>query len=204
MIKVSQVSVGGFDDNFSYVLYDETSHTGAVVDPCGDIAEISAVISEYSDFIPGYILITHTHRDHISGICEVRKFFDAPVVAHRAGSLSPDIPLDDGMRLPFGDYFIEGIHTPGHTDDSVVYRLSDNSALFTGDTLFVDWCGYCSAEKMFETMRNKIRPLADSNIVYSGHNYGREPYSPLGVEKERNPYLSAKTSEEFKEALKNL
>lgn len=204
MIKVSQVNVRGFDDNFSYVIYDEGSHVAAVVDPCGDVDKIYAVINRYKKIIPKYILITHSHSDHISGICEVRKSFNAPIVAHPASGLSPDIPVKDGMLLPFGDSFIEGIYTPGHTDDSVTYRTTDDRALFTGDTLFVDWCGYCNAEKMFDTMQKKILPLADSNEVYSGHNYGRVLHSPLGVEKIRNPYLAATTLLEFKKALKNL
>jgi len=204
MIKVSQIEVGGFDDNFSYVLYDESSHCSAIIDPCGDVDKIKTVIKKYENLMPKYILITHSHGDHISGICEVRNFFNAPIAAHPAGVLSPDIPLEDGMHLQFGDCFIEGIYTPGHTDDSIIYRLSDDRALFTGDTLFVDWCGYCNAKTMFDTMKNKIFPLADSNEVYSGHNYGRVSHSALGVEKTRNPYLAAATLSEFKDALKDL
>jgi hypothetical protein len=57
---------------------------------------------------------------------------------------------------------------------------------------------------MFNTMRQVIFSLADSNEIYSGHDYGRCPHAPLGVEKIKNPYLSAKTFEKFQEELKRL
>jgi hypothetical protein len=49
-----------------------------------------------------------------------------------------------------------------------------------------------------------IFPLADSNEVYSGHDYGRCPHAPLGEEKIKNPYLSAKTFGKFCEEIKKL
>lgn len=204
MVTVKQLAVGGFDDNYSYLLCDEKSGDAAVVDPCGNTGLIREVVAKFANINPKYILLTHGHGDHTSGVSEVRSFFNAPIVGHPNCSYRTDIQVSDGEKLDFGDTFIECIHTPGHTRDSVVYHLGDNSAVFTGDTLFIDWCGYCEAQTMFDTMRNKIFPLADSNEVYSGHNYGRVPHAPLGEEKVKNPYLALTDFSAFKEALKNL
>ncbi|MCP3965791.1 MAG: MBL fold metallo-hydrolase [Lentisphaerae bacterium] len=201
--KVTQLKVGGFDDNFSYLITAENGDA-VIVDPCGDTNIIKTAFRNNKKIKPRYILLTHSHNDHTSGIKAVQKFFPVDVYAHPKSAWHGAKHLTDCQKLPFGKGFIEVLFTPGHSKDCVCYRLHDDSALFTGDTLFIDWCGYCNAFEMFDTMRKILFPLADSNIVYSGHDYGRAPFAKLGEEKFRNPYLKSETFEEFKEALKNL
>jgi glyoxylase-like metal-dependent hydrolase (beta-lactamase superfamily II) len=202
--KVWQIAVGGFDSNFSYMVLHE-SGAAVLIDPCGDIGEIKRIFENAGDVVPTAILLTHGHHDHVSGVGETGKFFDAPVMGHPDCSFQLDAALVDRGRVDMGGgAFIECVHSPGHTPDSVVYRLSDDSGIFTGDTLFVDWCGYCRAREMFDTMRNVIFPLSDSNTVFPGHDYGHAPTSPLGVEKKHNPFLAADNFENFKKALVDL
>jgi hydroxyacylglutathione hydrolase len=203
-MKILQLAVGGFDSNFSYLIHDKNSHDAALVDPCGDVRIIRDAVMGLGNIQPGYILLTHGHRDHCSGVNEVRGFFDAPVAAHPSCSFGHDIDLVDRQQLPLGAAYVECLYSPGHSADSVVYRLSDDSALFTGDTLFIDWCGYCEPSSMFHTMREVLYPLAGSNEVYPGHDYGRLPHAPLDREKKENPYLSAKTYEQFCKELRKL
>ena len=203
-IEVRQLSVGGFDDNFSYLVVATKNGDAAVIDPCGDVSIIKKAVEEFQSLNPKYILLTHGHHDHVSGIAEVKSFFPAPVGAHSGCSASHTIDLDDHQILEFGEAGIEAVYTPGHTDDGITYRLMDDSGIFTGDTLFVDWCGYCNAGQMFRTMREIILPLAGSNIVYSGHNYGRKPATLLGEEKISNPYLNTADFEQFKIKLREL
>jgi glyoxylase-like metal-dependent hydrolase (beta-lactamase superfamily II) len=200
---VSQLAVGGLDSNFSYAIFADDGGA-AIVDPCGDISLIQKVLEQKNSFNPKYILLTHGHHDHVSGVKGVKAFFDAPVCGHPGSSYKIDKPLDDGERLPFGSGFIECLHAPGHTPDGVLYRLNDDSALFTGDTLFIDDCGFCAPNTMFKTMREVIWPLANSNIVYSGHDYGHVPFAELGELKKNNPYLRITDFQEFREELKKL
>ena len=204
MLKIEQIPSGGFDSNFSYLLYDEKSGDSAIVDPCGNTDLIKEKIISVGKLVPRYILLTHGHGDHVSGVDSVKSFFKAPVVAHPSCSFKHDIDVSDGQKLDLGGIFIECLYSPGHSKDSIIYHLSDDSAIFTGDTLFIDCCGYCEPLTMFKTMRQVIFPLADSNEVYSGHDYGRCPHATLGEEKNKNPYLCAKTFEKFQEELKRL
>lgn len=203
-MNVIQLAVGGLDSNFSYLIHDPGSGEAAIVDPCGDTRLIKAAVSRLKRAVPRYILLTHGHHDHWSGLREVRGYFDAPVAAHPRCAARHDMDLSDRQRIAFGGTFIECLHAPGHSPDSVLYRLGDDSALFTGDTLFVDWCGYCDAGPMFRTMREVIYPLADGLEVYPGHDYGRVPHAPLGRQKRENPYLSTDDLAAFREALKKL
>ena len=164
MFEVTQLAVGGLDDNFSYFIC-ASNGDAAVVDPCGDTSKIIAEIRRHPDARPKYILITHGHRDHISGLADVLNVFPAPVAAHPECRVHSDIRLADHLHLPFGDSYIECLFTPGHAVSSVCYRLGDDSAIFTGDTLFIDCCGYCDPAVMFHTMREILYPLPDSLIV---------------------------------------
>jgi glyoxylase-like metal-dependent hydrolase (beta-lactamase superfamily II) len=203
-MNIKQLAVGGFDNNFSYLISDSESGQAAVIDPCGNVQVIRDALAELENPVPAYILLTHCHHDHTEGVEAVRRFFPAPVTGHPAGHYPGLQPLSDRQRLALGGGFIEVLYAPGHTPDSVIYRLSDDSALFTGDTLFIDWCGYCEPAAMFRTMRQVIMPLADSNTVYSGHDYGRRPAALLGEEKLSNPYLNTDDFAVFLRRLENL
>lgn len=63
---LKQLGVGGFDMNFSYVVFDEITGEGMVVDPCGDVKMILESI-EKNKIKVKYILNTHGHRDHTEG-----------------------------------------------------------------------------------------------------------------------------------------
>ncbi len=203
-MNVIQLAEGGLDANFSYLLHDRRSRDTALVDPCGDTRLIKTALARLPEAQPRYILLTHGHHDHWSGVREMRGGFAAPVAAHPRCPARHDLDLSDGERLPFGDTFVECLYAPGHSPDSVLYRLGDDTALFTGDTLFVDWCGYGEPEALFRTMREVIFPLPDRLEVYPGHDYGRAPHSPLGTQKAENPYLSTAEFARFREAMKEL
>ena len=126
------------------------------------------------------------------------------MVAHPNHPLAGRTRLRDGQLLPFGETAVEAIFTPGHTRDSVCYRFADDSAVFTGDVLFVGCIGFCRSKEMYNSLMKKILPLADSLVVYSGHDYGPVPFRTLGEEKKLNPYLNCHSLEEFKAELQHL
>ena len=111
---------------------------------------------------------------------------------HRAdgGGRRDAVLLDGGERLPLGGQAIEVLHTPGHTPGSACYRWG--GALFTGDTLFVDYCGFAADEKaLYHSLQAVLRALPDELVIYPGHDYGATPTETLGREKLKNPYLQA-------------
>lgn len=203
---VHQIAVGGFDSNFSYLIYEEGGHA-AVVDPAGDIDEIVSAFEKQGLTLQA-IFITHTHLDHIEGIGEIlRRCHEVPIFVHESGvqplrRSTPAAlikPCQDNTMLPIGDGEVRVLHTPGHIDDAVCffietqYSAVDRPLLITGDTLFVEGCGRTNAAnvtKLYNSL-TRLANLPDETVVYPGHNYGPTSTSTIGQEKQRNRFLLA-------------
>ena len=200
--QVQQLGPGGFDGNFTY-LVTAPDNTAFLVDPCIHPELIKKAISAHKGIKPVYILITHAHGDHFSALEEVLPYFPAKICVSDKSSLKGDLTVQDGTVLPFYGGGITAIETPGHTEDSICWKLPDDSGIFTGDTLFVDYIGYCNAYKMFHSLE-RLRQLPDDMLIYSGHDYGEVPFDTLGHQKQVNPYLAIRDLPSFKEAVKAL
>ncbi|MBM4249512.1 MAG: MBL fold metallo-hydrolase [Euryarchaeota archaeon] len=185
--------------NMSYLVAEGPGGTGAVVDPTGDLSRLMNVI-EAEGIRVSYILITHAHPDHTSGIGVITKETGARVAAHRLASIRKDLPLDDGGQIDVGALRVRILHTPGHSRDSVCY-LAGNK-LFTGDTLFVGECGRTDmpggdSGALYDSLFKKLLSLPDDTEVYPGHDYGSRPTSTIGRERKTNYVLEPRTREEF-------
>ena len=132
----------------------------------------------------------------------------------------------DCEKFTIGKICIEVLHTPGHTLESSCYLLKDENnkdhAIFTGDTLFVGDVGRPDlaqkgeilttndlAGMMYESIQQKIIPLADDVILYPAHgagsscgkNLGPETFSTIGEQKQSNYALQQQTKEDFIKAV---
>lgn len=193
---IIQVPAGGLDDNFSYLAFAEATRDGFIVDPCGDTDKLLAAARAQGVKVL-QVFNTHGHHDHTEGNAAVLAVTGAQLAVHRAdaGGAGGALLLTGGERIVVGDSAVEVIHTPGHTAGSVCLRFQEG--LFTGDTLFVDYCGFAREPRVLYQSLLKLRELPDELIVYSGHNYGATPTATLGHEKIHNPYLAARNIDEF-------
>jgi len=132
------------------------------------------------------------------------------------------VQATDGQIFKLGNIQIQLLHTPGHTMESSCYLLKNeqgkDTAIFTGDTLFIGDVGRpdlaqhviadLTEEKLaghlYDSLRNKIIPLADDIIVYPAHgagsacgkNLSKETSDTLGHQKETNYALQTNLSKE--------
>jgi len=154
------------------------------------------------------VLETHMHADHLMINRAAKEGFGAPVVMHRA-SPSPlvDRHVDDGDAIALGDRQISVMHTPGHTPDSVCYRL--DGAVLTGDTLMIGGSGRCDfpggdAGAQFDAVTTRLFTLPDETIVYPGHDYKGHTSTTIGQEKRENPRFLGKTRAEYIDLMSKL
>lgn len=185
---IIQVAAGGLDSNFSYLAFDDATREGFIVDPCGDTDKLLAAVRA-NDVTVRYIFNTHGHHDHTEGNAAMLAATGAQLAGHRAdsGGGQQALLLDGGEQCAIGGDAVGVIHTPGHTAGSICLRFQ--GGLFTGDTLFVGYCGFARDAPALHQSLMKLRDLPDELIVYSGHNYGAMPTATLGNEKMHNPYL---------------
>jgi len=187
------------DDNFSYIIADETTKQAAVVDPSFNATAIISLLRN-RNFNAKYIINTHYHGDHTAGNEDVKSAFHAKVVAHKLSKIGKDIVVSDGDVIKVGEIRINVIHTPGHSPDGVCLLV--NNKLLTGDTLFVGECGRTdlpdgNPREMYHSLFDKLMKLDDNIEVYPGHDYGSTPHSTIGLEKKNNYTLEKRTLEEF-------
>ena len=167
---------GGYDRNFSYLIYDSKSKDAFVIDPFDDISLYLNKAKDVSINIAG-VLNTHGHFDHIQG----NKAFESHGIKVISNDKSP---------INLGNVEIKVIKTPGHTKDSVCFYI--DRKVFTGDTLFIGKIGGTGtqeeAKEQFISLK-KLTELLDNTIVYPGHDLGTTPTSTIENEKKNNPFI---------------
>ena len=191
--------------------YIESEGEVAIIDP---LREVDGYIrqAEKNKAKIKYIFETHFHADFVSGHLTLSEKTDAPIVYGPNANPSFKAHIaKDAEEFKLGKIRIKVLHTPGHTLESSTYLLKDETgkdiAIFTGDTLFLGDVGRPDlAQKsgsitkedlaglLYDSLRNKIMPLADDLIVYPAHGAGsacgknmmKETIDTLGNQKKVN------------------
>jgi glyoxylase-like metal-dependent hydrolase (beta-lactamase superfamily II) len=209
-MKIEQIPVG-FMQVFCYLVYDEETKEGILIDPAGNENELIAHLEERGVKLR-YVVNTHGHADHTCGNERIRKATGASVVMHASDDLffqnkestifarsmgftpsgPADVRVQDGDELSFGNIKMKFIHTPGHTPGGCCILIDGN--LFTGDTLFVGGIGRTdlpggSFRQLIGSLKDLVKNLPPETVVWPGHDYGDLPRSTLKREAETNPYI---------------
>lgn len=192
---------------YTYLIADPDTGDAALIDPVRDQIDRDLQLMQELGLTLKYALDTHVHADHVTGAGVLRERTGCKTVASEAGPESADIRLADGAHLPLGKLSIEAIATPGHTDDSMSFRVGDE--LFTGDTLFVRGCGRSDfqngdATSLYHSITEKLFAFDDATRVWPGHDYKGRTMSTVGEEKQHNPRLAGKSLAQFVEIMDSL
>ena len=184
-----------------------------IIDPGDEVDELLEVVRQRTLTLK-YILLTHAHLDHITGVGRAREALGVPVVLHEA-----DRPLYDaivqqgiafGFRLQpqpapdryyapadvfrFGRYEVRAHHTPGHSPGGVCLEVTEPGSpqrvLVVGDTLFAGSIGRTDLPgghhpTLIKSIRDVLFPFGDDAIVHPGHGES----TTIGEERRSNPFL---------------
>lgn len=114
-------------------ILDDGTGSVVLIDPGPvDSRHARAIVEQLGGRRVEAVLVTHTHIDHAPMANPLARDFDVPAVGHSPGPhFVPDIRLLDGARFDVGNISLDVIHTPGHSDDHLCFRVG--SVLFTGD-----------------------------------------------------------------------
>ena len=196
-----------------FVLGCEETREGVVIDPGDDVDLLLAAVARHKLSIR-FILLTHAHLDHITGVGRARAALGAPSVLHMADNVlyeavvqqgrmfgfdvEPQPPVDRFYDGPgpwrFGRYGAWVYHTPGHCPGGVCLAVgredSTERTLFVGDTLFAGSIGRTdlpggSLPTLLRSIREVLFSFPDETAVYSGHG----EVTTIGRERRTNPFL---------------
>jgi glyoxylase-like metal-dependent hydrolase (beta-lactamase superfamily II) len=197
----------------AFVLADEATREGVLIDPGDEVEDILEVIAAQR-LVIRYILLTHAHLDHITGVGQAREALGAPVILHaddrplydalvQQGAafgvrLEPQPPPDryfePGEVFRFGRYEIRWHHTPGHSPGGVCLEVTEPGStaktLVVGDTLFAGSIGRTDLPgghhpTLMASIRNVLFPFGDDAVVHAGHGES----TTIGEERRSNPFL---------------
>ncbi len=198
-----------------FVLGCEETRQGLLIDPGDEVGELLAAVQAHNLSIQ-YILLTHAHIDHISGVGAAKTALGVPVGLHQADNFLYQAVAQQGLMLgvraepqPPVDFFYENEgpwrfgqygawvhHTPGHCPGGVCLAVGcDGSAartLFVGDTLFAGSIGRTDLPggdhaTLLRSIREVLFNFPDDTVVHPGHG------SPttIGTERRTNPFVGS-------------
>ena len=186
----------------------------AIIDPACCSPEEQEKLAKFiaeKNLVPVWYINTHGHYDHITGNSFVsRTWSSAKGAAHKDDLFlmekgykqaevfgfpaekppTPQVFLDDGDTVEFGNVSMKVLHVPGHSPGSIVLQASQLNCVFTGDVLFYGSIGRtdlpgASHELLLKGIKEKLTTLPPDTIAYTGHGIK----TTIGREKARNPFL---------------
>jgi hydroxyacylglutathione hydrolase len=211
-MTVKTFTFNPFQEN-TYLVYDDTKE--AIVIDCGCILDYEKktfkqyIIDNELNIVK--VINTHLHLDHQFGNKFLNDTYNIAPLAHIEDEFLLDnvksqgamfgIPvkedaqtlggyIEDNQTFTFGETSFVALHVPGHSPGSVAIYFEKENAVFVGDVLFKGSIGRTDLPKgdyatLIRSIQNKLLPLPDSTVVYSGHG----PTTTIGEEKVNNPYL---------------
>lgn len=190
----------------------ERTREAVLIDPGDEVDELLGAVRD-AEVTVQYILLTHAHVDHITGVATATSALDVPVYLHRddlflyenvvqQGALfgfkvQPQPPVDvfyDLSPIYFGDYQVTVHHTPGHCPGGVCLQIGRKGGpaadLFVGDTLFAGSIGRTDLPGgdyavLMRSITDVLFALGDSSIVHPGHG----PDTTIQRERTTNPFV---------------
>ena len=173
-IEIHKLVVGPYDNNV-FVLRCRQSGDAVLLDAANEHEKLLELAQSLN---VRRILETHGHWDHIQAVPAMREAgYEVAVTALDAPRLKEvgyDVFLDDKEVVEVGRVRLDAIHTPGHTEGSICFKVAGSPVLFSGDTLFPGGPGNTTFEggdftTIIGSIDSKLFTLPADTIVLPGH-----------------------------------
>ncbi len=190
-MKIITHPLGELQANCYFLIQDKD----CIIIDAGDSADFILEEVSRQNLSVKAIVATHGHFDHVMAVGELQTSLDAPfyisskdqflldrvaeTAKHFLGHIPIVIPIKQSKDLGEGELQISNfkfqiLATPGHTPGSICIYSKEESALFTGDTLFKDAIGrydfsYSNKKELLTSINQLIELLPEETLVYPGH-----------------------------------
>lgn len=176
----------------TYLVADEPGGKAVAIDaggPSGPLLDQA----ESQGLDVTHVLLTHHHHDHVVEVPAWTERFGAKVLAHPLEAervATCDGTIEPGEVLEVGGLSIVGLHTPGHTDGMLSFRVNDEH-VFTGDTLFKGSVGGVKApasttyDDLKTSIMDMLMKLPPATKLHPGHT---DP-TTVGEQWEENAFI---------------
>jgi glyoxylase-like metal-dependent hydrolase (beta-lactamase superfamily II) len=170
--KLGIVKVKGEHEVNAYVVSCTSTREAVVIDP---VLPAEKLLDQLAGLQVRWVLATHGHPGHLAGKDAVKDATGATSAMHVADAKaflrSADRYLLDDEELPFGEFALRVIHTPGHSPGSLSFLVGNH--LFTGDTLLAGGIGREMPEtdlrQQLISIGGKLAGLPLTTAIYPGH-----------------------------------
>ena len=204
---LEMLTVGPFQEN-CYIIGDESSGIGALIDPGDEAARITMAV-EQTELEISSIIVTHAHIDHVGAVAALVDEYSSPVLMHaEAEPMLKQLPtqammmglkfgklpkvdrhVDDEEILEVGDLKLRSLYTPGHAPGHLAFYVEDEGLVLSGDALFAGSVGRVdlpggSMEVLMRSIEERLLTLPDETRLYPGHGQ-----TTIGNERTSNPFL---------------
>ena len=191
-----------------YVVSCSQTKDAIIIDPGLELPVEAQPIRDYvseAGLNIKFIVNTHGHSDHVKGNAYFQQKYKVPLCIHpldahfiaklTTNNSLPNIMLEDGSIISYGQETLKVLHTPGHTPGGIC--LLGEKLVFSGDTLFAgsigrtDFPGGSNIDMQLSLQ--KIVALPDYLLVYPGHG----ETTTIGEEKRMNPFIKNEDKDMF-------
>ena len=202
---------GGYDKNFSYLIWCEKTKLAAIIDPAVNSIKILEKINQLNLTLTK-ILITHTHHDHYYYLSDyIYKYPNIEICCNEQSiKLFNDLntkPIENNEIISIGNFLLISLFTPGHYHDSICYWNKTEKKVFTGDTMFVGRTGRVKSdtsniEELYNSTYKILLNLPKETIIYPGHHYGFSKTISIKDNIKNSDFFQCKSLNEFIKIMK--
>ena len=193
---------------YTYLLSSGKGREALIIDPVLENTNDYVLYLKKLDLKLVKVIDTHIHADHFSGLKELHKQTNCAVIM---GDKSPSevvtIKVKDNEKIKIENIELTSMYTPGHTDCSYSFLMKDR--IFTGDTLLINGTGRTDFQNgnpidQYYSLFDRILKLPEKTFVYPAHDYKGNKVSTIGQQKQNNPRLQVKSSNQYAELMNSL
>jgi glyoxylase-like metal-dependent hydrolase (beta-lactamase superfamily II) len=173
-----------------YVIWDKQSKSAWIFDS-GPLAEPILSFLDQKSLTVNAIFLTHTHRDHIACLDDLRQGSgNSSVYVHELEAIDGcTSSIREGFEHKANGLSLSTLHTHGHALGGITYVVKGLGKLvaIVGDAVFAGSMGggMISYMDALRTNREKILSLPEETILCPGHG----PLTKVAWEKKYNPFF---------------